>query len=277
MWHNGVTGIPTIAMKSAKDKREPSPSLERLATALGPIHNEGLTEHIVRRMKEIILEGVLRPGDRLPPERDLSMMLNVSRSSLRQALKAFQVMGVLEVRQGSGNYLTENAPAVLREPQGLLVPLSGVSFAELFEARRAIEAESAACAAKRARRTEIDEMENAILRMKASRDNFAKFAEHDAAFHRAIAVASGNGVFEWFVTLIQQILMEAHIAHARVSKLPGILDAHRRILDAIRARDSEQARNEMLAHLVLSQHYTDRTAPFELRGFAAESNASEES
>lgn len=240
---------------------------------MGPIRNEGLTEHLVRRMKEIILDGVLRPGDRLPPERELSVMLNVSRSSLRQALKVFQVMGVLEVRQGSGNYLSENAAAVLREPQGLLVPLNGVSFAELFETRRAIEAESAACAAKRARRRELDHMEEAMRKMKEARGDFAKFAEHDAAFHRAIAVASGNVVFEWFVTLIQQILMEAQISHARTSKLPGILDAHRRILDAIRSRDSERARQEMLSHLVLSEHYTGQTAPFELRGFAADATS----
>jgi len=236
---------------------------------MGPIRNEGLTEHLVRRMKDCILEGVINPGERLPPERELAVMLNVSRSSLRQALKAFQVMGVLEVKQGSGNYLTPSAGRIVREPVDLLVPLRGITFAELFEARRAMEAESAACAAVRASKHELDEMDAEIERMRLASDDIHRFTAHDAKFHGAIASASGNSVFVWLVALVQQVLLGAQVAHAKASKLPRIRDEHRRIVEAIRSRNADQARAEMLAHLTLSRHYTDQPAPFELRGFTA--------
>lgn len=251
--------------------KEPSenPTLERLASAIGPIRSEGLTQHLVRRLRDCIVDGVIKPGERLPPERELALMLNVSRSSLRQALKAFQVMGVLEVKQGSGNYLTENAGQIVREPEDLLVPLRGITFAELFEARRAIEAEAAACAAVRARRSEFDEMNAAIEQMHLAQDDVIRFAAHDTEFHRVIATASGNSVLIWFITLFQHVLNDAHIAHARAAKLPRIREEHSRIYKALRARDADEARREMLAHLTLSRHYTDQPALFELRGFAA--------
>ena len=104
--------------------------LERLADDLGPVQYEGLTEHLVKRMKNWVVQGLVKPGERLPPERELATMLNVSRASLRQALKVLQVMGVLETRQGSGNALTQNAESILRQPTDLLIPLRGMSFGE---------------------------------------------------------------------------------------------------------------------------------------------------
>lgn len=252
------------------DKRiSKTATVDRLAAALGPIRNEGLTEHLVRRLRDCIIEGVIRPGERLPPERELAVMLNVSRSSLRQALKAFQVMGVLEVRQGSGNYLTESAGRIVRDPEDLLLPLRGITFAELYETRRAVEAEGAACAAERARKHELDEMEAAIELMRNAKEDIHRFNDYDAQFHRAIAHASGNSVFVWFVTLVQQVLMDAQLAHARSSKLPRIREEHQRIFDAIRTRDASLARSEMLTHLTLNRHYSEQPAMFELRGLAS--------
>ena len=97
-------------------KKQRQATSDRLTAELGPIQYEGLTEHLVRQMKAWVFRGLISPGERLPPERELAEILNVSRSSLRQALKALQVIGVLEVRQGSGNYLTESAQSILRQP-----------------------------------------------------------------------------------------------------------------------------------------------------------------
>ena len=132
-----------------------------------------------------------------------------------------------------------------------------------------MEAESAACAAVRANKHELDVMDVEIEQMRLANEDIGRFTEHDAKFHRAIASASGNSVFVWFVALVQQVLMGAHVAHAKASKLPRIRDEHRRIVEAIRSRNAEQARTEMLVHLTLSRHYTDQPAPFELRGFTA--------
>src|SRR6266852_5422371 len=131
---------------------------DRLASEVGPVSFEGLTEHLIRQIKGWVLRGLIQPGERLPPERELAAMLNVSRASLRQALKVLQVMGVFEVKQGSGNYLSESAGSILRQPTDMLIPLRGLSFGELFEARRAMEAEAAACAASRASDAEVQKI-----------------------------------------------------------------------------------------------------------------------
>src|SRR5579862_9126041 len=135
-----------------------SSALMRLAKEMGPIRTEDLTENVVRQLKASILRGAIKPGERLPPERELAALLKISRGSLRQALKALQIMGVLEVIHGSGTYLANAAEAVLRDPEDLLVPLRGHSFAEMYEARRAMEAESAASAATRATEKDLQKM-----------------------------------------------------------------------------------------------------------------------
>ena len=84
-----------------------SSALMRLAKEMGPIRTEDLTENVVRQLKASILRGAIKPGERLPPERELAALLKISRGSLRQALKALQIMGVLEVIHGSGTYLAK--------------------------------------------------------------------------------------------------------------------------------------------------------------------------
>ena len=226
----------------ARTKRpESTDTLNRLAAELGPIRSQGLSESLVVHLKDCVLRGVLRPGERLPPERELAAMLGVSRSSLRQALKSLQVMSVLEVRQGSGNYLSNSAERILREPVNLLVPLRGVSYFELYEARRAMEAEAAACAATRATPEDIDRIAVHLNLMREAKNDAVENVKHDTAFHRRIAVASGNSVFLWF-------------------------QDHERILNAIRQEDPAAARTAMLKHLVLNKVYSgDRIEELELR------------
>src|ERR1700733_13408585 len=127
-----------------KHRTKHSAALVRLAKAMGPVRTEGLTENVVRQLKDCVRRRIITPGERLPPERELAALLKISRGSLRQALKALEVMGVLNVVQGSGAYLADRAAVILRDPEGLLIPLRGHSFAEMYEARRAMEAESAA-------------------------------------------------------------------------------------------------------------------------------------
>src|SRR5688572_3824884 len=110
--------------------KQRDPSHELFTRHLSSSPEASLTEQLVESMKSWVLQGALAPGERLPPERELAALFKVSRSSLRQALKTLEVMGVLEARQGSGTYLTESAETILKQPTDLLVPLRGVSFAE---------------------------------------------------------------------------------------------------------------------------------------------------
>src|SRR5690349_3090569 len=99
-------------------KPKPLP-LHQLAAEIHPIHAEGLTVRLVQHMQSLIVRGLVAPGDRRPPERELAATLNISRSSLRQTLKVLQAMGVLEAKQGSGTYLSTSADTILQQPPDL--------------------------------------------------------------------------------------------------------------------------------------------------------------
>jgi GntR family transcriptional repressor for pyruvate dehydrogenase complex len=252
-------------MKENQRKPPKSTALIRLAKEMGPIKAEDLTENVVRQFKACILRGVIKPGERLPPERELAALLNISRGSLRRALMALQIMGVLNVVHGSGAYLAEAAGAILSDPEDLLVPLRGHSFAEMYEARRAMEAESAACAALRATDGDIEKMRAEIKAMKTLLINTRQFVNRDKAFHHHIAVASGNVVFIWFIDLLQKVLAKGQLVHARSDQTRIVISEHERILEAIQTRDPDTARAQMLAHLTLSKAYTNSEAGIELR------------
>ncbi len=259
-------------LRNERSRKVHSPShiasarmLGRLATAMSPVRNEGLTENVIRELKRCVLQKLIRPGGRLPPERELASLLGVSRGSLRQALKALQVMGVLNILHGSGTYLSSDADAILRDPESLLIPLRGYSFAEMYEARRAMEAESAATAAVRAGEEDIANMRREIASMRLAINSVKRFVQLDRAFHRHIARASGNSVFIWFIDLLQNILAEGQISHSRTEKLRDVVIEHERIVAAIESGQSDLARSEMLAHLTLSKAYSDQDAGVELR------------
>jgi GntR family transcriptional regulator, transcriptional repressor for pyruvate dehydrogenase complex len=257
--------MPEASKPGRKPRSSDLQKLGRIAEELGTVRREGLTEKLVQRLGNLVLRGVLSPGERLPTERDLAIMLSVSRSSLRQALKVLQVMGVLEIRQGSGNYLTRDASEILSVPPQMLVPLRGLSQAELFEVRRAMEAESAATAAQRATKEDLHRIRAAYESMAGSTDRFM-FGKHDLAFHQAIAAACGNRFFLWFLASANKFLYQAMI------KRPGLdLDRsrveHERILLAIEARDPEAARQEMLHHVAYSKYQGifDEKTPSDIR------------
>ncbi len=104
----------SVEMKLPRIPNSELKKLSHIANELGTVRRVGLTEQLIEKLESLVLKGVLSPGEQLPSERQLAHLLSVSRASLRQALKVLQVMGVLEVRHGSGNYLSEAAEEILR-------------------------------------------------------------------------------------------------------------------------------------------------------------------
>jgi GntR family transcriptional repressor for pyruvate dehydrogenase complex len=255
----------------AKPKFE---SLDRFMRRLEPVPLQGLTERLVGVMKTWVLEGVIAPGERMPPERELASHLKVSRSSLRPALKTLEVMGVLEARQGSGTYLTESAETILRQPSDLLMPLRGVSFAELFEARRAMEIESAASAAARANGDDIAELQALVERMHRNLSHPAPYFASDVAFHQKIAQVSGNAVFVWFNEMVVKVMAEAWRQRIqRGDRSRSTFVEHQAIFAAIEKHEPQAAREAMLAHLDLSKFYSKAPTLLELRVFSRSDQA----
>jgi GntR family transcriptional repressor for pyruvate dehydrogenase complex len=217
---------------------------------LAPIKSTRIYEEIVRQVKAMIAEGRLKGGDRLPPERDLAEKFVVSRTSVREALRALESLGLVEIRPGEGTFIRQMSVEALVEPLALLMVSQREATGELFEARRLLEPALAALAATRATPEEIQEMarilEEQAREVAAGRTGLAQ----DAQFHAAIGAASHNRA----ITRIAHAIMDL-LAQSREESLntPGrptrSHDSHRRVLAAIRGRDAEGARLAMLEHL----------------------------
>jgi GntR family transcriptional repressor for pyruvate dehydrogenase complex len=217
---------------------------------LAPIKSTRIYEEIVRQVKAMIAEGRLKGGDRLPPERDLAEKFVVSRTSVREALRALESLGLVEIRPGEGTFIREMSVDALVEPLALLMVSQREATGELFEARRLLEPALAALAAARATPEEMQEMERILeeqaKEVAAGRTGLAQ----DAQFHAAIGAASHNRA----ITRIAHAIMDL-LAQSREDSLntPGrptrSHDSHHRVLAAIRVRDAEAARLAMLEHI----------------------------
>ncbi len=213
------------------------------------VDREDVTVKLIASFKALISEGKFVPGCRLPPERELARRFGVNRSSLRQALKVLQLMGVLSQRVGDGTYLNSNAGNILQEPIEFLILMGDLSHEELFEARLIVESELAARAAERATSEDLVALRRAITDMEKSQSDQARL-DADLAFHEAIFRASGNRVCHLIFTVIHRAIL---ISMGRIAKRVDVshpLAYHKAIYTAIFKRKPEEARRQMREHLL---------------------------
>jgi len=211
---------------------------------------EDVTVRLLSNFKRLIAEGALVAGSRLPSERDLAENFQVSRSSLRQALKVLEIMGVISQRVGDGTYLNPVAPTVLAEPMEFLILLNGISFHELMEARIIVEPELAARAAARATAADLAALRREMTGMEESGKNKTRVSQHDLQFHQAIFAAAGNRVCSMMFTVIHQSLHRLIELTSQLVPVEHTLHLHQRIYTAIRRADPEEARKRMTEHLL---------------------------
>jgi GntR family transcriptional repressor for pyruvate dehydrogenase complex len=210
---------------------------------------EDLTARLLATFKQLISEGSLAPGARLPAERELASSLNVSRGSLRQVLKMLEVMGVVSQRVGDGTYLNAAAPSILAEPLEFLILLDGIGFEELMDARLIVEPELAARAAARATPENLAALREPLVRMQESRDDHAQLVEEDLRFHRMIFQMADNRVCSIMFSMIHQSLHKLMDITSQMVDLNHTLKLHNRIYAAIRKGNPAEARARMSAHL----------------------------
>jgi GntR family transcriptional repressor for pyruvate dehydrogenase complex len=211
---------------------------------------EDVTVRLLSSFKRLLSEGTLVAGTRLPAERDLAESFQVSRSSLRQALKVLEIMGVISQRVGDGTYVNAAAPQLLGEPMEFLILLDGISFHELMEARIIVEPELAARAASRATDDDLATLRRETMAMKEFAGNHTKVSEHDIRFHQAIFNAAGNRVCSMMFTVIHQALHNLMDLTSRLVPVEHTLLLHQRIYAAIKKGDADEARRRMTEHLL---------------------------
>ena len=212
------------------------------------------TEQVVARVYELIKRDSLKPGDRLPPERELAKQLGISRPALRAGLGSLISMGVLQSRQGSGTYIVDGPPALDSEPLRLLAELHGFSYDHMFETRSVLEVGAAGLAAERATGEQLATMAEEITEMFAALKDPQLFLVHDVAFHRAVAAASGNPTLATLVEMVSAILYQRRRdTIERAHDFNEALELHRRIYRAIRSHKPDEAREAMRDHIVRAQ------------------------
>lgn len=216
---------------------------------------DGVTaELVVAHVRGLIDRGQLKPGDRLPAERELAVHIGVSRPSVRAGLRALAAMGVVFSRHGAGTFIRSGPPMLGSEPLSFLAALHGFTRDEMFEARRVLEVGVAGLAAEHATGDHLATIAEEITGMFASLEDPLAFLRHDIRFHRAIATASGNPILASLVEMVSALFYEQRrktAGHAR--DLRESAEMHRAIYNALRTRDPQRSRETMNEHLTLAQ------------------------
>ncbi len=205
---------------------------------------------VAAQIQRLVADGRLKPGDKLPPERELAEVFGVSRTSVRDAIRVLETQGLVEARHGEGTLVREiPIDAIVRPLADALVATKDLA-ADLFDMRKMLEPPLARAAAFRATTEDMDALAQ-VLEVQAGRVHQGEIAiEEDNLFHYRIAVAAKNQVVLRTIDVLMDLLRESRM---RSLQGPGraekSLEGHRRILDAIRRRDPDAAALSMRAHI----------------------------
>jgi len=213
------------------------------------IRKNKVYEEVARQIERLILKK-LQPGDKLPSERELAEMLGVSRSSIRDAIRSLELMGLVEPRQGAGTIVCEVSAESLVNPLSNLLVRQQQQVSELLDFRKMLEPPLAARAATHASDEEVAEMEE-ILRRQDEKLRLGRLAiEEDSEFHYSVAMASGNTVVLKVLDILMDLLRETRERSLQLDGRPEkSLAGHRRILAAIKRHDGEAAKAAMRRHI----------------------------
>ncbi len=217
-----------------------------------PVEKFVLIDQIIEKIEKLIENGDLKPGDFLPGERVLSEKLGVSRTSLRQALKALNVMGVLEIIPGKKTYIKESFSDILINPFRFIKAVHSIKIKELFEARSVLEESLVQMAAKKANKNHIQKIGYYLNDSENSLDNKSNFIYSEFMFHQSIFEAADNKILTAVMNSLNELLL---VLEKYEKDYLGIKDRkqsftqHKEIYEALSNKDPEQARKAMHKHL----------------------------
>src|ERR1700733_4197620 len=238
-------------------KTTPFPHTKSVQSKIRRVTKVSISEEIAQQIMDLIASGDLKPGQRLPSERELCKNFGAGRSSLREALRCLSIVGVLNARVGEGTSVAEDGGKFLRKIMEWRLISEKHDIENLLEVRIALEGISAANSALHATAQDLEKAHKLLARMKTSLKDTKDFAILDLEFHITIADASGNALLSDLISVIRSQLARAL---SRVLQLPNALPLsfkeHVTILEAIERHDPEEARKAMHDHLdaVLSRY-----------------------
>jgi GntR family transcriptional repressor for pyruvate dehydrogenase complex len=222
---------------------------------------QSLGQQVVSRVLELVRTGNLRPGDRLPPERELIEIFRISRPSLREALRALSILGVVEARHGGGAYVTDLEARTLLAPLDFFLSLSRSNLDDAFESRRIIEVEIARKAAINAKAGDLADLRAMIDAHATVATDPIGFRILDSRFHEKLSAIAGNAVLQHIAYGLYNLGLDIR---RRATAELGIIDQstadHARIVAAIAARNPDRAADEMRIHLSHIEDSTRRIA-----------------
>lgn len=210
-----------------------------------------LTDVAIERIKQMIIDGELRPGDRLPPERELGERLGLSRNSLREAVKALEVMRVLDVRRGDGTYVTSLEPDLLLDVIGFVVDLQHDSTVlELLEVRAILEPQAAAMAAHHITDADIETLRDLVDAAREA-NTIEELVANDMEFHHRITAIAGN---QYLASVLRTLSTGTHRARiwrglTQTGAGERTIAEHAAIVDALAQRNAELARAHEIIHV----------------------------
>ena len=220
-----------------------------LKTDFEVVRRNKVYEEVAKQIERLILKK-LKPGDKLPSERELAELLQVSRSSIRDAIRGLELMGLVEPRQGAGTIVRELSVEPLVNPFANALKRRQELVSELLDFRKMLEPPLAARAATHASVDEISEMEEILQRQEGKLSKGEAAIAEDAEFHYSIALASGNSVVLKVIDILMDLLRDTRERSLQLKGRPQkSLAGHRRILAAIKRRDAEAAKSAMRRHI----------------------------
>jgi GntR family transcriptional repressor for pyruvate dehydrogenase complex len=223
---------------------------DQITAALAALPGSTPVSEVARRLLDLFTTGDIAPGTRLPAERQLAATLQVGRSAIREALAALEILGIVDVRPGSGTYLRGTASELLPQTLrwGLLIGERNTT--ELLELRAGLEIHVARLAANRASAATLAKLRRTLTRMRDSIDDLAAFARADRDFHQALGEAAGNATIVDLLTTARSLLRvyAERAVHDRTEAEKAIAE-HEAVLHAIDGHDEEGAAAAMATHM----------------------------
>lgn len=210
-----------------------------------------VTDEAISTIKAMIVSGELGPGEKLPPEKELSERLGLSRNSLREAVKSLEMIRVLDVRRGDGTYVTSLEPHLLLEAMSFVIDLhKDSSVIEIFEVRRVLEPYAAGIAALTISDAQLDALTESLAAVDES-TSVEDLVVHDLHFHRLICEAAGNVYLSSLLDGMSSSTIRARIWRGitQAHSTARTLSEHAAILDALRSRDAELTRAALTVHI----------------------------